>query len=146
MNILVSACLLGVNCRYDGTGKLSPAVHTLLATHHLIPFCPEVYGGLGIPRAPAEICGGRVLTASDEDVTAQYEAGAREALLLAELCNCKLAILKERSPSCGHGMVHDGSFTGRLTEGDGITAALVAANGITVIGDSEIETYFKENE
>ena len=146
MNILVSACLLGVNCRYDQTGKLFPDVHKLLAKHHLIPFCPEVYGGLGIPRTPAEICGGRVLTASEEDVTAQYKAGAREALLLAELCNCKLAILKERSPSCGHGMIYDGSFTGRLTAGEGITAALLAANGITVIGESEIETYFKEKE
>jgi len=143
MNILVSACLLGVNCRYDGTGKLCPAVHTLLATQTLIPFCPEVFGGLPTPRAPAEISGGRVLTAADADVTAQYNCGARQALLLAQLYGCKLAILKERSPSCGHGTIHDGSFTGRLTEGDGVTAKLLMAHGIEVIGESEVETYFK---
>lgn len=143
MNILVSACLLGVNCRYDGTGKLCPAVHTLLATQTLIPFCPEVFGGLPTPRAPAEISGGRVLTAADAVVTAQYNCGARQALLLAQLYGCKLAILKERSPSCGHGTIHDGSFTGRLTEGDGVTAKLLMTHGIEVIGESEVETYFK---
>ena len=142
MKILVSACLLGVCCRYDGTGKCNDALAALRGAHELIPFCPEVYGGLGIPRDPAERSGESVLTKSGRDVTAAYEAGAREALRLAQFFGCELAILKERSPACGHGRIHDGSFTGALTPGDGVTAALLRENGIEVIGESEIEAFF----
>lgn len=142
MNILVSACLLGVRCRYDGTGRANPRLEALLKTDTLVPFCPEVYGGLPTPREPSERRDGRVVTKSGVDVTAQYEAGANEALRLAQRFGCKLAILKERSPSCGHGVIHDGSFSGALTAGNGVTAALLTENGIPVIGESEIETYF----
>ena len=145
MNILVSACLLGVSCRYDGAGHLLPQIAALSAYHHLIPFCPEVYGGLGIPRPPAEIQAGHVVTKDGKDVTAQYEAGAREALRLAKLFGCTLAVLKERSPACGHGSIHDGSFSGALTEGDGVTAALLLHNGIAVIGETQFEAYFRRS-
>ena len=100
------------------------------------------YAGLPTPRLPAELRGGSVVTQAGTDFTAQYARGAREALHLARLCGCTLAILKERSPSCGHGSIHDGSFTGALTPGDGVTAALLRENGIEVIGESEIEAFF----
>ena len=137
--ILVSACLLGVPCRYDGRAKPSGAVTALLAEHVLIPFCPEVYGGLATPREPAEIRAGRVIARSGRDVTEAYRRGAAEALQLTKLYGCRFAILKERSPSCGKGVVHDGGFTGGLIPGDGITAALLTANGVGVYGESDVE-------
>ena len=143
MNILVSACLLNVHCRYDGSGILHSAVNKLLNSHHLIPVCSEVFGGLSIPRLPAEIVNGHVMTFSGEDVTENYNRGAAEALMLAKLYNCKLAILKERSPSCGSGTIYDGSFKGVLIEGNGITADLLRANGVEVIGESQILDYFR---
>lgn len=146
MKILVSSCLLGACCRYDGTGKADPRLAALVSSHELVPFCPEIYGGLPTPRAPAERRGDRVVTQGGGDFTAQYARGAREALRTAQLFGCELAILKERSPSCGHGVIHDGSFSGTLTAGDGVAAALLLENGIAVIGESEIEAYFgREN-
>lgn len=142
MNILVSACLLGVNCRYNGTGISHESVQKLSNSHHLIPVCPEILGGLGIPRLPAEIIDGNVISINREDVTDNYKKGAEETLKLAKLFNCKLAVLKERSPSCGCGTVYDGSFKGILTEGDGVTAALLMENGIKVIGESQVISYF----
>ncbi len=140
-NILISACLLGVACRYDGCRKPLPAsvIGALQQKYRLIPICPEIMGGLPTPRIPAEIQPNRrVLRSDGADVTENYQRGAREALLLAELFGCKLAILKEKSPSCGAGRIYDGSFTGTLTDGDGITAELLRKNGIRVIGESEI--------
>ncbi|NLH01038.1 MAG: DUF523 domain-containing protein [Clostridiales bacterium] len=142
MNILVSACLLNVNCRYNGTGILHSSVLKLMASHQLIPVCPELFGGLCTPRPPAEIIEGRVVNIAGNDVTEAYEKGAEETLKLAKLFNCKLAVLKERSPSCGHGTIYDGSFTATLTEGNGITADLLIKNGIEVIGESEVLDYF----
>ena len=142
MNILVSACLLNVHSRYDGSGMLHSSVANLLSSHQLIPVCPELFGGLGIPRPPAEISDGSVINFNGEDITENYEKGAEETLKLAKLFNCKLAILKERSPSCGSGTIYDGSFTGVLTEGNGITAKLLMKNGIEVIGESKIIDYF----
>ena len=141
MNILISACLLGAPCRYDGTGKLEPALERLRAQGHtLVPVCPEVLGGLPTPRPPAERQpDGRVVTREGGDVTAQYCRGAEEALRLADLLGCEAALLKERSPSCGSGTVYDGTFTGTLTAGDGVTAALLRAHGIPVYGESRIE-------
>ena len=142
MNILVSACLLDVHCRYDGSGMLHNSVANLPNSHHLIPVCPEILGGLGIPRPPAEIKEGRVVSFTGADITENYVIGAEETLKLAKLFNCKLAILKERSPSCGSGTIYDGSFTGILTDGNGITAELLRQNGIEVIGESKIIDYF----
>lgn len=138
MNILVSACLLGVGCRYDGKSKPNKSIIELISQHNLIPFCPEVYGGLSTPRPPAEIADGLVKTSIGRDVTAEYKKGAEEALNIAKLFNCDMAILKERSPSCGNGEIYDGSFSGTLNSGDGITAALLKKNGIRVLGESDI--------
>lgn len=137
MKILVSACLLGVCCRYDGQAKPHEGVLSLLERHTLIPVCPEIYGGLATPRPAAERVGKRVLTAQGGDVTAQYRRGAEETLRLGRLYGCEAALLKERSPSCGSGVIHNGRFDGGLTPGDGVTAALLRANGIAVYGESE---------
>ena len=137
MKILVSACLLGVCCRYDGQAKPHEGALSLLGWHTLIPVCPEIYGGLATPRPAAERVGERVLTAQGGDVTAQYRRGAEETLRLGRLYGCEAALLKERSPSCGSGVIHNGRFDGELTPGDGVTAALLRANGIAVYGESE---------
>ena len=139
MNILISACLLGVGCRYDGTRKKNAAAIRLAEKYHLIPFCPEQAGGLATPRSPAELCGGIVITRDGADVTDAYRHGAEEALRLAEMFHCVVAVLKERSPSCGSGEIHDGTFSGGLTAGDGVTAALLKAHGIRVLGESQIQ-------
>lgn len=138
MRILVSACLLGVSCRYDGKSKPHPAVLALQGQHQLIPVCGEIFGGLPTPRTPAERVGGRVLTEDGRDVTQEYHRGAEEVLALARRLNCKVALLKERSPSCGTGEIYDGSFTRTLTAGDGVTAELLRASGIAVFGESRL--------
>ena len=141
MNILVSECLLGIRCKYSGGSNPCPAVIQAVQAgrHTLIPVCPECLGGLAIPRQPSERVGDRVLSRTGEDVTAQYERGAQAALALAKLYGCTAAILKERSPSCGHGVIHNGLFNGGLVEGDGVTAELLLQNGIAVYGESEWE-------
>lgn len=133
MKILVSACLLGLKCRYNGTEKADEEVLKLLEKHILVPFCPEIYGGLATPRDPAEIRDGRVVTEAGKDVTAEYEKGAQEALKLAQMMGCDIALLQDRSPSCGAGKVHNGLFDGGLVDGDGVTAALFRKNGIKVL-------------
>ena len=145
MKILVSACLLGVRCRYDGKSKPHPAVERLMEQHTLIPVCGEIFGGLPTPRVSAERQGERVVTADGRDVTAAYRRGAEEVLRLAERHGCKAAILKERSPSCGSGRIYDGTFTGTLTDGWGVTAELLRDHGICVIGESEAETWREEH-
>lgn len=138
MKILISACLLGVQCRYDGASKPHPLAAELAKHHTLVPVCPEQLGGLATPRSPAERQGDRVCARNGNDVTAQYRRGAEEALRLCRLLGCQAAVLKEKSPSCGQGQIYDGTFTGTLTEGDGVTAALLRANGIPVYGESRI--------
>ena len=139
MNILVSACLLGVNCRYSGKGELCQELQKLMKEHHLIPVCPEQLGGLATPRTPAERVKDRVVTQMGEDVTAQYEKGARETAGLAELFGCRCAGLKERSPSCGNGRIYDGTFSRQLVSGDGTAAALLKERGVRIFGETEIE-------
>lgn len=146
MNILVSACLLGVECRYNGKGVLKTEVKALMEKHHLIPVCPEIMGGLATPRTPAERSGGRVITGDGEDVTCAYEKGAAQVLKLARLYGCRAAILKERSPSCGSGQIYDGSFTGRLTEGEGVCAGLLKERGIRVYGEGQVDKLLEEPE
>ena len=137
MRLLVSACLLGCPCRYDGAAKPCPAVLALAERHELVPVCPEQLGGLPTPRPPAERRGDRVVTRSG-DVT-EYRRGAAEAVRLARLLGCDGAVLKEKSPSCGRGAVYDGTFTRTLTAGDGVTAEALLAAGIPVYGESEAE-------
>ena len=143
MRILISACLLGTRCRYDGASKEHPLVKTLAERHTLVPVCPEQLWGLPTPRPPAERQGGTVRTRSGIDVTDQYRRGAEETLRLCRLLGCEAAVLKERSPSCGRGQIYDGTFSGTLTAGDGVTAELLTANGIPVYGESQIETLLK---
>ncbi|MDO5417141.1 MAG: DUF523 domain-containing protein [Lachnospiraceae bacterium] len=139
MRILVSACLLGVCCRYSGGGELEPSIQKLMEKHELIPVCPEILGGLPTPRTPAEQKGSRVWTRDGQDVTEAYQRGAEETLKLAKLYGCTRAVLKERSPSCGSGRIYDGTFTRTLTDGDGVTARLLKEHGILVCGESELE-------
>ena len=136
--ILVSMCLLGVNCRYDGGGKAAKGIAELMELAELVPVCPETLGGLPIPRVPSERVGERVLAKDGGDVTANFNRGAREVLKLAELFGAKCAMLKERSPSCGAGQIYDGSFTGALVPGDGVTAELLKANGVAIYGESQV--------
>lgn len=138
MNILVSACLLGCACRYDGGSKPCAAVRALAARHTLIPVCPEIYGGLPTPRTPCEIVGGRVLSKDGADRTDAYRRGASEALRLAGALGCRAALLKARSPACGSGEVYDGSFSGTLTAGYGVAAAALSAAGIAVFGEDRL--------
>ena len=135
MRILVSACLLGLCCRYDGQSKQNERVLHLMEKHELIPVCPEQLGGLPTPRPPAEIRDGRVINTLGQDVTAQYEKGAAEALRLYDLLHCDCALLKARSPSCGAEQVYDGAFTGTLIPGQGIAARLLSQRQITVLSE-----------
>lgn len=137
-NILVSACLIGIGCRYDGKHKANPEVLALREKYNLIPVCPEIFGGLPTPRTPSERIGDKVMMKDGTDVTENYERGAREALELCRIYGIKRAVLKERSPSCGKGEIYDGSFTGTLTSRHGVSAELLIENGITVYGESEI--------
>ena len=146
--VLISACLAGRNCRYDGTGAYEDAVARLVAEGRAVLVCPEVDGGLATPRPAAEIVGGtggdvlagraRVVTVEGTDVTDAYLKGARRALETARREGATTAILKARSPSCGKGRVHDGTFSGALHPGDGVTAALLRAEGVTVLNDEEV--------
>lgn len=147
MNVLVSACLLGANCRYDGGGALHPALEALAKRPDvvLIPVCPEIYGGLATPRTPAERQGAAVMTKDGQDVTAAYEKGAQESLRLAQLTGCTAAVLKARSPSCGSGRIYDGNFNGTQIPGDGVTAALLKANGIAVYTEEQVEQMLEEH-
>lgn len=135
-NIIVSACLLGVSCRYDGNSKPNEKIINLKEKYNLIPICPEIMGGLPTPRMSAEIKDGRVKTENGIDVTEEYKKGADEALKLAKLFGCKKAILKENSPSCGCGKIYNGEFTRTLKDGNGITAELFMKNGIDVFGEN----------
>ena len=137
--LLISACLLGVPCRYDGKSKPLAAIARLREKYELIPVCPEQLGGLPTPRTPSERCGERVVMADGTDVTAEYQKGARTALDLYRREGCVAAVLKERSPSCGSGEIYDGTFTGSLVSGGGVTAELLKKNGIKVYGESELD-------
>lgn len=142
MRLLISACLLGTCCRYDGASKAHRLAAALAQRYELVPVCPEQLGGLPTPRPPAERRGDRVVTRNG-DVTEQYARGAEETLRLCKLLDCQAAVLKERSPSCGHGAVYDGTFSGTLTAGDGVTAELLTAHGIPVYGESQMQELLK---
>jgi uncharacterized protein YbbK (DUF523 family) len=135
---LCSACLLGINCCYDGKNKRNKKVIELAKEKILIPVCPEQLGGFSTPREPAEQRGNKVFTKSGKEVTENFKKGAREVLKLAKLLGVKEAILKQRSPSCGCGQIYDGSFSGKIIKGDGVTTALLKKNGIKVISDEDL--------
>ena len=142
--LLVSACLLGTPCRYDGKSKADARVLALAERYELIPVCPEQLGGLPTPRDASERQGSRVVMRSGRDVTDAYARGAQQALALAQRFGCTAALLKQRSPSCGHGEIYDGTFTGTRVAGDGVTAALLGAHGIRVYGEDDIAELLNE--
>ena len=137
--ILVSACLLGIPCRYDGKSMPNERVMALKEKYTLIPVCPEIYGGLPTPRTPSERVGELVLMKDGTDVTENYNRGADATLKIAEINGAKIAILKAKSPSCGKGMIYDGTFSGTLTAGNGVTAEKLTRVGITVLTENEID-------
>lgn len=143
-NVIVSTCLFGVPCRYDGKSVTDETLlKKISAVCHPVPFCPEIYGGLTTPRDPAERIGDRVISNQGRDVTEEYVKGAYECLRLAKMMNCRYALLKSRSPSCGKGTIYDGTFSGTLTAGDGVTAQLLMENGIRVFDSDHAENLIK---
>ena len=136
--LLVSACLLGVPCKYSGGHNRCPEVLDLKNRYRLIPVCPEQLGGLPTPRPPAECRGDLVINREGVDVTAQFHSGAEAVLKLADIFRCTGAVLKSHSPSCGSGVIYDGSFTGTCVPGNGITARLLQDHGIPVWTEKEL--------
>ncbi|MFO7153412.1 MAG: DUF523 domain-containing protein [Caldicoprobacter sp.] len=146
--ILVSACLAGICCKYNGEDNGIPIIKELVRQGKAIPLCPEQLGGLPTPRLPAEIKGGNahdvlqgkalVVRKDGVDVTENFIRGAKQILRFCQEMGIKRAVLKARSPSCGKGMVYDGTFTGKLQEGNGITAQLLMDNGVEVLTEEEI--------
>ncbi len=143
INVLISACLYGRKCRYDGKDNLMANLDLIKGKCNLVPICPEVMGGLSTPRNPSEIVGGKVVTNDGRDVTAEYKKGAEIALETALKNGCKTALLKAKSPSCGSGKIYDGTFSKTLTNGDGIAAGLLKENGIKVFNESEISAFLE---
>ena len=138
MKILVSACLAGENCKYNGGSNRSEKLLTLLKGHEVILICPEVMGGLPTPRVPSEIVGGIVMTRDGRIVDEEFRRGARLALAIAQREQPDLIILQPRSPSCGVNQHYDGTFTGTLTDGPGITARLLMEHGFPVLDAADL--------
>ncbi|AHM58172.1 hypothetical protein EAL2_808p06690 (plasmid) [Peptoclostridium acidaminophilum DSM 3953] len=134
---IVSSCLAGINCRYDGKSNENKFVIELVKQGKALPVCPEVLGGLPIPRTCCEIIADKngnksVIGKDGRDYTTEYELGAEKTFEIAKIVGAKKAILKSKSPSCGCGLIYDGTFSGRLIEGNGLTAELLIRNGIDV--------------
>ena len=136
--IIVSACLAGVKWRYDGNDNATHKVIEMVKKGIAIPICPEQLGGLQTPRIPAEIYEEKVINKKGENVTSQFKKGAKETLRIAELANCHKAILKQNSPSCGYGKIYDGSHTGRIIKGNGLTAKLLSKKGIIILTEEDL--------
>lgn len=144
IHVLISACLMGVACRYDGKRQEYAHIDSLMEKVHLIPVCAETLGGLPTPRIPSERVADRVMTMDGRDVTEAYHKGAQEVLRIAKRFHCPYAILKERSPSCGGKQIYDGTFSKTLKDGMGVTAELLHQNGIEVFGESQIEAFLEK--
>ena len=142
--ILVSACLLGDKVRYDGRGNYHPNIKYILENFDVIPFCPEVEGGLPTPRIPSEITNDEVINKEGRNVTRQFSLGAEKALTVVKYFNIKTAILKENSPSCGVHNIYNGKFQNKLIEGQGITTRALIEHGVRVISENEIEQFLIE--
>ena len=141
MKIMVSACLLGINCKYDGGNNADALVLSLVPGNEIIPVCPERMGGLPTPRVPSEIVGDAVRTRDGRDVTEAFRRGAQQCLELARREKPDLIILQPRSPSCGVSQRYDGTFSGQLTQGSGVTAALLMENGFAVTDAGHLRAY-----
>ncbi len=136
---IVSACLAGINCRYNGASRPNKKVIELVNSGKAIPVCPEQLAGLPTPRGPFEQCGGKVIDKKGKDFTQAFERGALAALKVAKKSGCTEAVLKARSLSCGVGKIYDGSFSGKLVDGDGIFTKLLKKEGINCITEEELE-------
>ncbi len=141
---MVSACLIGRRCRYDGGDNLVPAIASLHRRGLCLPVCPETEGGLPTPRIPCERCGKTVLGKDGSDRTALFYAGAARCLALARACGAKRAILKARSPCCGAGSIYDGSFSRVLISGDGVFAQLLRADGFALATEENCAALLQE--
>ena len=139
--LLISACLLGFDCKYSGGNNAldSDTLDALRKRWALVPVCPETAGGLGVPREPSERRGERIVSRSGKDVTSAFTQGAETACRLCRRFECRTALLKENSPSCGSGTIYDGSFTGTLTQGDGLTAERLRTIGVTIVGENRVK-------
>ena len=135
--ILVSACLLGVDCKYNGGNNYNEKVMEYLKDKEIIPICPEIMGGLPTPRVASEIKDDKVITKDGKDVTANFLKGAEETLKLAKLLGVKKALLKAKSPSCGYKKIYDGTFSDTLIDGNGITAELLIKEGFTILTEKD---------
>lgn len=142
--ILISACLVGDNVKYDGGNNKSPLIDKLLEKYELIPFCPEVEGGLKTPRSPSEIKDDRVINQEGQDVTMAFERGAELAFNICLFLKIKKVILKERSPSCGSNEIYDGSFSHKVISGMGITARYLKEKGIEVYTENDIDSLLND--
>ena len=138
MKIMVSACLLGQKCKYNGGDNYSAKVIDFIKGHEVIPVCPETAGGLTTPRLPCEIVNGRVINTAGESRDREFRAGAAACLELAKENNIDLAILQSRSPSCGVGRIYDGTFSGKLIEGSGVFASLLRENGFNIMDAGDL--------
>jgi len=138
MKIMVSACLLGENCKYDGGNNRNEALLEMIAGQDVIPVCPETAGGLPVPRVPVEIVNGRAVNRNGEDVDDAFRNGAEKTLEIAERENPDLIILQSRSPSCGVNEIYDGTFTGKRIPGHGIFAGLAVSAGYKVIDAEDL--------
>ena len=143
MKIIVSACLLGDNVKYDGKNNLNNDLIEFLKNYEIIKVCPEVMGGLHVPRTPAEIQNDKVITMDNVDVTKEYTQGAKKTLEIAKENDIKIAILKKNSPSCGSNKIYDGTFSHTLIDGDGITSKLLKENGIVILNEDDYKEYFR---
>lgn len=137
--VLISLCLLGIDCRYDGGSNALAGIDALRELCRLAPVCPEQLGGLTTPRPPSERLGDRVVTLEGDDVTAAFMRGAEQACRLAERLGARYALMKARSPSCGTGTIYDGSFTGHRVPGDGVTAERLRAMGLRLFDETQID-------
>lgn len=143
--LLVSACLLGQAVRYDGASRPCKAVRELATRFELVPVCPECLGGLPIPRTPSEIDTRsdalRVVSVDGEDRTAAFAAGAQRCVDVAIREGCAVAVMKAKSPSCGHGAIYDGTFTNTLVPGDGVATRALTSAGVRVICENDVESW-----
>ena len=142
--VIVSACLMGKNCKYNGGNNKNETVLKYVEDKEVFLICPEVMGGLTTPRIPCEIKGDKVINKNGEDKSEEYKKGAQLSFNIAKENNIKLAILKAKSPSCGSGLIYDGSFNGTLIEGNGVCSALFKSNKIRVLSEKEIENLYKK--
>ena len=144
-NLLISECLCGICCRYDGDHNQLDCIEKLKSLYNLIPVCPEVMGGLSTPRPPAERIGNSIRTENGIDVTEQFKYGAVQALTIAIDTGCQYALLKAKSPSCGYGEIYDGTFTRTLVNGIGVTSELLLQHNIHIYTEKNVQDLIKQN-